>query len=358
MPVFFVKSFKHALEADMKKLKIGVIGAGGISKKRTIPGILKAQNVELTAIMDVSEEVLSSMAAWVKEQSGAQILTFTDAKALVECPDVDIVYIGSPVFAHKEQVELCAKYGKSVLCEKPLGKNAEEVAEMVKVCREAKIHAGTAFMMRFHTYHQQLRTMIEEGKFGHIISARVQQVFWYPSMPNTWRQIKELGGGGALMDVGVHNIDLVEYIVGSKVKQITGFTETRTFDYNVDDVCNLLIKLENGAVAYIDGAFNEFQGPEGSLLEIYGTKGTAILRNSVGQVEGGKVEGMIQGENGWEPLKLEDNFTDLYTKEVDAFALSVLEDTEEPVPIEQGLWIQQISGAAYEAQESGRVITM
>lgn len=343
----------------MEKLRIGVIGSGGIAKKRTIPGILKAENVVLTAIMDVKEEICRDVAAMIKERSGLDVLTFTSAEDLVNCDQVDIVYIGSPVFAHKEQVELCAKAGKSVLCEKPLGKNVEEVEEMVKAVREAGIHAGTAFMMRFHTFHRQLHDMIARGDFGQIISARVQQVFWYPDLPNCWRQVKELGGGGALMDVGVHNIDLIEYITGSKTMQITGFTETRTFKYNVDDICNLLIKLENGAVAYIDGAFNEFQGPKGSLLEIYGTKGTVILRGSVGQEEAGTVEGFLLDEDGKQkPLELTPDFTDLYQKEVDAFALSVLEDTKEPVPLEQGLWIQKVSDAVYRAQDEACVIRM
>lgn len=342
----------------MKPLKIGVVGSGGIAKKRTIPGILKARNVELTAIMDVNEEICQPIAADIKEKTGKEVRIFTDAKALIEWDQVDIVYIGSPVFAHKEQVELCAKAGKSVLCEKPLGKNTAEVEEMVKLCREANIHAGTAFMMRFHTLHQQLKTMIENGDFGDIVSARAQQVFWYPSMPNTWRQIKELGGGGAMMDVGVHNIDLIEYIVGSRTAAITGFTETRTFDYNVDDICTVLIKLENGTVAYIDGAFSEHGNPKGSLLEIYGTKGSALIRGSLSQVETGEVEGMLLKDGKRVPLEMTMDFTDMYTKEVEAFADAVLNNEAEPVPLEQGLWIQKVAEAAYRAQEESKVIRL
>ncbi|MCF0136685.1 MAG: Gfo/Idh/MocA family oxidoreductase [Lachnospiraceae bacterium] len=341
----------------MKKLKIGIIGAGGIARKRMIPGILKAEHVTLTAIMDVSVSVCEAIAAQLQEENGINIRTFTDAAELIRWEGVDLVYIGSPVFVHKEQVALCAAAGKPVLCEKPLGRTVEEVQEMVDLCRKAGIHAGTAFMMRFHTFHRQLKNMIEEGKFGAIVSGRAQQVFWYPPMEGSWRQVKALGGGGALMDVGVHNIDLMEYILGSKTAYLTGFTDTRTFDYDVDDSCHLLIKMENGAVVYIDGAFNENSGPQGSLLEIYGTKGTAILRGTLGQVEGGFVEGFMITEDGKRvPLELTPDFTDMYTKEVDAFALSVLDDTPEPVPLEQGLWIQSVAEAAYEAQADSAVI--
>lgn len=344
----------------MNKLRIGVVGAGGIARKRTIPGILKAQNVELTAIMDVSEEILAKVMDDVRKDFGDEkadkIRLFTDWKALISSEDVDIVYIGSPVFAHKEQVLACAEYKKSVLCEKPVGRDTKEVEEMIRACREAKIHAGTAFMMRFHTFHRQLKEMIEQGKFGRIVSARVQQVFWYPEIPGAWRQIKALSGGGAMMDVGVHNIDLAEFLMGSRTAAVTGFTETRTFHYDVDDICTVLIKLENGTVCYIDGAFSEHGPVDGSLLEIYGTKGSCVIRGSVGQTETGTVEGMLIGEDGRrEKLELTADFTDLYMKEVDAFAASVMADEPEPVPMEQGLWIQKVAEACYLSQESGKV---
>ncbi len=342
----------------MQKLRIGVIGAGGIAKKRTIPGILKSEHATVTALMGPHEDTLERVAKEILSAGGPSVKLYTDAEALVSSPDVDAVYIASPVYAHLEQARLCAKYHKHVLLEKPLGLSVEEAEEMVRLCRKAGLHASTAFMMRFGTIHQQLKQLIEDGRFGTIISARAQQVFWYPEDPKAWRQFKALGGGGALMDVSVHNIDLIEYLVGSKTAQITGFTETRTFSYDSDDTSHVLIRLANGTVAYIDGSFSEHTPLKGSLLEIYGTKGTVIVRGSIGQADAGEAEGYLVTENGREPLDLKTDFTDLYTKEVESFALSVLKDEPEEVPIEQGLWIQKVSRAAYRAQEEERVITV
>jgi len=340
----------------MEKLKIGVLGAGGIARTRTIPGILKSHYVTVTAIMGPHRETLERVARGILDAGGPKVALYTDAEALVASEEVDIVYIASPVFAHLEQVRLCAAYHKDVFCEKPLGLSVEEAEEMVRVCREAGIHAGAAFMMRFGAFHMQLRAMIQDGRFGQIVSARAQQVFWYPENPKAWRQVKALGGGGALMDVSVHNIDLIEYLVGSQTESVTGFTETRTFTYDSDDTSHLLIRLENGTVAYIDGSFSEHTPPEGSLLEIYGTRGTAIIRGSIGQNDAGSAEGYLIGEDGRrEPLALAEDFTDLYTKEIDAFVCSIRNRAKEPVPIEQGLWIQRVAAAAYEAQETGRV---
>lgn len=347
---------------EHKKLGIGVIGAGGIARTRTIPGILKSELAELSAIMDPSEEVLGRLKAQVGE-----VLATTSLEELLACPKVEAVYIASPVFAHLEQVKACAEAGKHVLVEKPIARTVEEAEEMLRVCREAGIKAGTAFMMRFHTYHQQIRELIASGALGQIVSGRVQQIFWYPEAMNpqgdalVWRQIKALSGGGALMDVGVHNIDLAEFLSGSRTAEITGFVNTRSFSYDVDDICNLLIRLENGAVFYIDGAFNTQGTPGGNLLEIYGTAGSLLLQGSVGQSEEGELRGFLikEGADGKpcrSEISLMPDFSDLYTKEVDGFVQAILTGGPEPVPMEQGLWIQKVARAAYEASQTGRCV--
>ena len=341
----------------MKQLNWGVIGAGGIARKRTIPGIMMAENAKLTAIMDVNESVLAEMTAEYNVKG------YTTVEELLADPNVDAVYIASPVFAHLEQVKLAAAAGKHILLEKPLGRSTAECEEMIRICKEAGVKGGTAFMMRFHTYHMQIKKLIEDGVLGNIVSARVQQIFWYPDLPNCWRQQKALSGGGALMDVGVHNIDVAEFIIGSRTKRVTGFTDTRTFSYDVDDCCQLLIQLENGAVAYIDGAFNMHGtpglngGPAGMLLEVYGTKGSILAQGTVGQVETGTISAFVIGADGKrEALEFEPNFTSMYAKEIAAFGEAVMNDTVPPVSFEDGLWIQKVAEAAYLAQEEARVV--
>ena len=334
-----------------KQLKWGVIGAGGIARTRTIPGMVLADNAKLTAIMDVNESLLQEMA------EKYHVKGYTSVSDLLADPEVEAVYIASPVFAHLEQIRLAAAAGKHILVEKPAGRTTEECKEMIRICEEAGVKGGVAFMMRFHTYHQQIKRLIAEGVIGQVVSARAQQIFWYPDLPNCWRQQKALSGGGALMDVGVHNIDVIEYIVGSRTKRVTGFTETRTFHYDVDDVCNLLIQLENGAVAYIDGAFNMQGTPGGNLLEIYGTKGSILAQGTIGQAEGGQIASLVINADGKRSeIPFEADFTNMYQKEVAAFSKAVLEGTPVPVSMEDGLWIQKVAEAAYQAQAESRVV--
>lgn len=335
----------------MEKLGWGVIGAGGIARKRTIPGILLAENAKLTAIMDVNETLLNEM------EDEFNVKGYATVKELLADPNVEAVYIASPVFAHLEQVKQAAAAGKHILLEKPMGRNTKECEEMIQICKKAGVKGGVAFMMRFHTYHQQIRELIAQGVLGDIVSARAQQVFWYPDLPNCWRQQKALSGGGALMDVGVHNIDVIEYITGQRTKRVTGFTNTRTFSYDVDDCCQLLIQLENGAVAYIDGAFNMQGTPGGMLLEVYGTKGSILAQGTIGQMEGGRISAFVTDENGKRSeIQFDPNFTNMYTKEVEAFTEAVINNMVPPVSFEDGLWIQKVAEAAYLAEEEGRVV--
>lgn len=337
----------------MKKLKWGVIGAGGIARTRTIPGLALAQNAELAAVMDPKPDMAGSLA----QTYGGR--AYTSAAELMQDPQVEAVYIASPVYAHEEQVLMALAAGLPVLVEKPAGRTVAECLTMQSAARQAGVPVGVGFMMRFHTFHQQIRQLIQSGALGQVVSARAQQIFWYPAMENCWRQEKRLSGGGALMDVGIHNIDLIEYITGSRTRRVTGFTNTRTFSYDVDDMCNLLLQLENGAVAYIDGAFNAHSAPGGNLLEVYGTRGTILVQGSIGQAEQGRALTLsIDAEGRRGSYTLREDFTNLYQKEIEAFSEAVLKGTEPPVTLADGIWVQKVAEAAYQAQAEGRVVAV
>src|SRR5258708_27638018 len=190
------------------KLKWGIMGSGGIARRRTIPeGFVGARNAHLAAVYGTNpatnEEVAREFGAVAAES----------VERLLEA-DLDAVYVVSPVQAHHAQVIACAKAGKHVLCEKPLGRNVAEAEEMVAACREAGVQFGAAFMMRFQAQHQIAAKMIRDGQLGKPVFARAQLSCWYPPLPDAWRQDPGLGGGGSLIDMGSHCIDLLEMLFG------------------------------------------------------------------------------------------------------------------------------------------------
>ncbi len=130
------------------KIKWGVIGSGGIARRRTIPeGIARAQNGELSVVFDINAQVNTEVAKEFDAEEAESIEALLDA-------DIDAVYIATPPCFHPGQVHSCAKAGKHVLCEKPLGKTVAESEEMIATCRQMGIKVGCAFMMRFAAQHQ------------------------------------------------------------------------------------------------------------------------------------------------------------------------------------------------------------
>ncbi|MBQ9937417.1 MAG: Gfo/Idh/MocA family oxidoreductase [Oscillospiraceae bacterium] len=341
----------------MKKVKWGVIGAGGIADRRTIPGMMLAKNAELVAVMEVNPDVAEALRAKYNAK-----YAYTDAFELIANPEVEVVYIASPVTFHKDQVIAAAKAGKHILCEKPIAMTVEEAEEIQKICDDCGVKTATGFMMRYHAYHKKMHDLIAEGVLGQVVSARAQLTCWYPKMEGAWRQKKALSGGGALIDMGVHCIDLIEYITGGRTVKTMAFNATKTFDYDVDDSSNVLIQLDNGVTGYVDSNFNIPDAAAKCRMEFYGTRGSIIAEGTIGQVEGGKIEVVVSDAEGYDanqnrndvaPMEINVEFGNMYTKEIESFSDSVLNDTPIEIPMSDAVHIQKVVRAAYESSDKG-----
>ena len=253
----------------MDKVKWGVIGAAGIADRRTIPGMMQSRNAELVAVMEINMELAEKIRAKYDVKKA-----YDNVDALLADPEIEAVYIASPVVYHREQAIKAAMAGKHILVEKPVALTTTEGEEVQRVCREMGVLIGSGFMMRFHAYHQKMRELIAEGCLGNIISCRAQLTCWYPEIPGAWRQVKSQSGGGVLMDLAIHCVDLIQYVTGSKAKKVAELTGTKTFRYEVDDSGSLLFETENGAYCYVDCNFNIPDAAARCRFEIYGDWGT------------------------------------------------------------------------------------
>lgn len=347
----------------MSKVKWGVIGAGGIADRRTIPGMMLAKNAELVAVMEVNKELAEKIRAKYNAKRA-----YDNVDDLLADEEVQAVYIASPVIYHKEQVIKAANAKKHILVEKPVAFSVEDGKELVELCKKNNVLIATGFMMRFHAYHQEMKKLVSEGKLGQIVSCRAQLTCWYPDIPGAWRQQFATSGGGAMMDMGVHCLDLIQYIVGSKAKKVVGFTDTKTFKYEVEDSASVIVQLENGANVYIDAYFNIPDAAAKGRMEIYGTKGSILAEGTIGQVEGGKVEVVISDDTlGYDaqqnrvdvkPIELNVTLGNMYTKEIESFSNSILNGTPLEVPAEDGIQIQEVVEKAYESSKTGKVMKL
>ncbi len=347
----------------MRKIKWGVIGCGGIADRRTIPGMMLAENAELVAVMDANPE----FAERVREKYNAKY-AFTDMHDLLALDEIEAVYIASPVTFHKEQAFAAADAKKHILIEKPVSITSDEAKEIEAYCKKAGVKLGAGFMMRFHAYHEAMKELIAEGKLGNIVSMRGQLTCWYPEMPGNWRQAKKTAGGGSMMDMGIHCIDVLQYITGLKAKEVAGFASNLTFGYEVEDSGNAIIKMDNGSVMYIDANFNIPDAAARCRLEIYGTRGSILAEGTIGQVEGGKVEVTVSDDTlGYdaqqdrvdvENVELDVTFGNMYTKEIERFGNAIINDTDTPVTAAEAIFNQRIVEAVYESSETGKFVTL
>lgn len=346
----------------MKKLRWGVIGAGGIADRRTIPGMMLANNAELIAVMEINMELAEkSRAKWGCKRA------YDSEAALLADPEIDAVYIASPVVLHAKQAMMAADAGKHILIEKPLAMTSEEGQKVVDYCESKGVKIAAGLMMRFGAYVMAMKQAIADGKIGRPVSGFSQFTCWYPDMPGNWRQSKKNGGGGAMMDMGVHCIDLIRYVTGQNVRQVAAMHDTLTFHYDVEDSSTLIMRLENGALATVQSNFNI--PDEASLwrLEFFGTRGRLAGNGVIGQVDGGSVDALfLEDVSGYDAgqshesraakTHLDVEFGNAYAREVESFCLSILNDAPLEVPAEEAVIAQKIIEAAYQSNDEGKLI--
>jgi predicted dehydrogenase len=275
-------------------VKWGVIGAGGIAERRTIPEMtVGASNSTLVAVMDIDANAVSR----VKDKYKVPY-AYTSEVELLDNEEVQAVYVASPVFAHAPQVLEAAKRGKHILCEKPLAGTIEQATAMVDACVSANISLGLCFQMRLNRYHQKARDLVAQGALGRVVLGRAQLTCWYPPIPGAWRQNRGLGYGGAMMDMGPHCVDVIEYILGEPVVAVSSVQSSHIHRYDAEDTSVALLEFASGAIGVLDTSFAIPDEASHNALEIYGERGSLLAQGTLGQTPTGKMVSHIVPTTG------------------------------------------------------------
>lgn len=347
---------------NMKKIRFGVIGAGGIADRRTIPGMLKCENAELIAVMGPNTERTERLRAKYNAKRA-----YTSETELLRDPEIDAVYIASPVNAHVKQAKLAADHGKHILLEKPIALNLEEAQELLDYCDARGVRVAAGFMMRFGSCINEMKRACEAGKIGRLVSVYAHFTCWYPDIPGSWRQTKATGGGGSLMDMGVHMIDLIHYVTGSKTRQVVAMHDTLAFNYEVEDASAVLLRLENGALCTVQSNFNIPDEAAKWRFELFGTRGRLIGSDVIGQVDGGSVDALfVEDAGGYDAqqngsksneIRLPaGEFGDLYQRQIASFCDSLLNDLPFAADARETLIAQRVVQAAYRSNDEKTMI--
>ena len=257
-----------------RKLGFGIVGCGIIAAWHR-EAISRSEGAELVACCDIDEPKGRKFA----KESG-NIAFYTDYNELVRDPRVDVVSVCTPSGLHGEVAIAAAENGKHVLCEKPIEITREKIDAMISACRRHEVKLGCIFQRRTHKASIMAREAIQSGLLGKMVLGDVYLKYYrsqayYDSAG--WRGTWELDGGGALMNQGVHGIDLALWIMGD-VKSVYAKADHLVRDIEVEDTAVAILEYENGAWGVLEGTTSVNPG-ESTRISLHGKKGTIVVED-------------------------------------------------------------------------------
>jgi len=259
----------------MKNWKIGIIGSGLIADFHA-QAIQSLPNTQLAGIYNRNFENARKLA----NKFGTKC--WEDQESMLKSDEVDIVMIATPSGAHAEPVIEAAKYGKHVLCEKPLEITLERIDRMIEAHKKSGTRLGGIFNYRYNDTTQVIKTAIDSGRLGRITHAAVYVPWWRTDeYYEGWHGTQDLDGGGALMNQSIHMIDLLQYLMG-EVESLSAFTSRVGHpQIEVEDTATCALRFRNKSLGTIYGTTASWPG-QFRRLEITGTGGTIVLvENSI-----------------------------------------------------------------------------
>ena len=286
---------------------------------------------------------------------GAQ-RTYTDPNTLAQDPEVDALLIAWPNALHAPIAEMMMAAGKHVLVEKPMAINGAQARSMERAATRHGVQLMVGHMWRFDREAQALRALIKKGHLGDIVKTKGYGIHteWGPS---GWFTDAKLAGGGALIDMGVHAIDTVRYLLGDpEPESVFARLSTRHGDYSVDDEGVLIITWKNATVSIIESGWwqTHSDGAEAST-QLFGTKGYARLFPTSWWY--GKGEDKVS-ETPCFPPREEHCDQHIYDGQISAFVEAIRgRKALKPGPVE-GRIVMDICDAAYQSSESGQVVRL
>ncbi|TBL77362.1 Gfo/Idh/MocA family protein [Paenibacillus thalictri] len=350
----------------MKKLKVGVIGAGSISTMH-LDSYANNPEVELVAICDMNRTRAEEKAA----KYGIPHV-YSDVNELLANTEVEAVSICTWNNTHAEFSIAALDAGKHVLCEKPLCQTVEQALQVEAAVRRSGKVFQVGFVRRYGQTTQMLRKFIDAGDLGEIYYAKASCLRRLGN-PGGWFSDKERSGGGPLIDLGVHVIDLCWYLMGRpKVVSVSGntyhklgnranvkhlsFYQAADYDASkndVEDLANALIRFENGASLMVDVSFTLHAIKNEISISVHGTKGGAQVEPEL-QIATEKHDMMLnllpQAD------KLTFDFPAGFQNEINHFTGTCLGRVETLSPVEDGVEMMKMLCAVYESAAQGREI--
>jgi predicted dehydrogenase len=319
-------------------MRWGLIGCGDIAGKRVAAALRETPGSALVAVARARAELAAEFAA----RHGAA-RSYADWRELLRDPEIDAVYVATPVRLHAEQTLAAAEAGKQVLCEKPMALEVAECERMVAAARDHGVRLGVAYYRHHYPVVARLRELIASGAIGRPVLAQAEafEPFDPPAgHPRSWLLRKSESGGGPMMDFGCHRIEVLRDLLGP-IEEARGFLSNVRFrEREVEDTAVAHLRFRGGAQGVV--AVSHAAAERRDSLEIFGTGGSAraVVLNEgdlrVVTADGVREERHPPHANLHQPL-------------VEDFVAAVREGRDPAVSGEVGLEVSRALAAIYES---------
>jgi len=346
----------------MARVNYGIIGCGNIGPIHAA-AIDKVRGAQLAAVSDVVEKSAKKLAG----QYGADV--YTDYRALLDRKDIQAVCLCVPSGMRAEIAEDCAAAGKHILSEKPLEISSKRIDRIIRATEKAGVMLGCIFQSRFADGSLHIRKAIDQGRFGKLILGDAY-IKWYRSpayyASGAWRGTRKLDGGGALMNQGIHQIDLLLWFMG-KVKSVRAQTACLAHEgLEVEDIACAILEFENGAMGVIEGSTALWPGHP-ARVDIHGTDGGAWLQDGDlsywsfkkrkpidKKIEAGMHQESLLGSGAGDPLaslKIEG-----HRRQIDDFTRAIQQNRPPRIEGSEGRLAVELIEKIYKSAATGRTI--
>ncbi len=300
------------------RLRWGIAGFGWVARDFMWPAIRTAGHT-LVAACDPDPKARDAALA-----DGAS--AYATLAELAADDRVEAVYVATPNHLHRGAVESLARAGKAILCEKPMAATLADAEGIVDACQAAGVFYGTAFDQRHHPAHVALRDALRAGLVGTVTAVRIVYACWLgPEWGegggrDNWRVSAAKAGGGALMDLAPHGLDLVDFLLGEPIVDVAALTQRRVQPYEVDDGAVLVGRTRSGVLASLHVGYNYPETLPRRRLEVIGTRGQIVAGNTMGQDAGGTLVFAEAATGTSRPLDVADADVSPFLAQVRAFA--------------------------------------
>ncbi|MDO6355559.1 Gfo/Idh/MocA family oxidoreductase [Caloramator sp. CAR-1] len=342
------------------KLKFAIIGCGRISYKHVEAIVNNHEEAELVATCDVDIEKAREKAnEYINKIEGAKVNVYADYKEMLEKEDIDVVTIATESGYHPEIAIYCMEKGKHVIVEKPMALSTKDADKMIEIAKGKGVKLCVCHQNRFNKPIQMLRRALEEGRFGKLINGMAsirwnRNMNYYKQAP--WRGTWELDGG-TLMNQCIHDIDLLQWMMGGEIDSVYAQTGNFIRDIEAEDFGAIIIRFKNGAIGIVEGSACVYPKNLEETLSIFGENGSVVIGGlAVNRIETWRFADGKDSEE--EILKMQEGdpdtvygygHTPLFKDMIDA-----IKNNREPlVNGEEGKKGMEIILAAYKSQKTG-----